>query len=266
MNTPWRVAIHLMNLNQENIAMPEDQTIKFFDFEMRLDCKSGHDREFWRIYNAHGIYEADVTNIIRNELKKGDTFVDVGANNGYYSLMASNLVGKRGNVYSFEPAEKSFERLRRNIELNGFGNIYPYMLALGNKRGKAVMYNAIEDGSNSLSKIPSSTGTEIVMTNTLDTILKNNKVLLIKIDVEGHELEVLEGAEKVLHKNKDIKLILEYILPLVYRFNRDYDGVFRFLTSRNFNIREITGVGKFGKRITSYKQLSDWGCNLYCER
>ena len=116
-------------------------------FKMLLDPYSNHDLGFYRNYKMHRLYEPETSKFIVKTLKKGDTFIDIGANNGYFSLMASILVGSTGKVYAFEPTPDSFKRLQTNVHVNKFKNIKLFECALGDKDGKIKLnVSKKEDG------------------------------------------------------------------------------------------------------------------------
>ncbi len=73
--------------------------------------------------SINGVYGELDTQIIREQIKEGDIVIDVGANIGYYTLIFAQLVGKTGKVFAFEPEPKNFEILKKNIEINNYGNV-----------------------------------------------------------------------------------------------------------------------------------------------
>jgi FkbM family methyltransferase len=135
-------------------------------------------------------------------LAPGKTFVDVGANFGIYTMVASKLVGEGGRVVAFEPTAQSFKVLTQNIILNGFKNALAFQVALSEKAGTAQLYYGMDPVRNSLGKDPSwDGGAEEVATESLDSVLQRTSVGwvdVIKIDVEGAEELVLRGANKVV--------------------------------------------------------------------
>ena len=85
-------------------------------------------------------YEPDVTLIFKNEIKNGDIVMDVGADYGYFSLLASGLVGNDGKVYAFEPFPFAYQNLIENIKLNKFTNIIPIQKAVNKGNGKRKFF------------------------------------------------------------------------------------------------------------------------------
>jgi FkbM family methyltransferase len=133
--------------------------------------------------------------------------LDIGANIGLWSLILSDAVGDRGTVCSFEPALASFEVLSNNVRINEAENVITNHIALSNTNGSIRLYHDIDSSRNSLGQTRTSGNTdyEIVDTKTIDTYVANaglNKVDFIKIDVEGAEPLVFQGANETLDKFK----------------------------------------------------------------
>ena len=170
--------------------------LNYEGFKIKLNRYSSHDRDiFWEYLNGN-YYDSLLSQCLKSFLKVGDTFLDIGANNGFFSLLASPLVGADGLVLAFEPSPLTFGRLNENIELNHFKNIKCFNIALGNHTGTATFYDfRTMDGSNSLVKMRGGRKTKVSM-DTLDNILGEFKIRpnFVKIDVEGFEKEVLEGG------------------------------------------------------------------------
>ena len=87
-----------------------------------------------------GMWEPAETALIRSQLKPGDTFIDVGANFGYYTVLASKLVGPTGRVIAFEPDPRSFQLLERNVARNGCTNVVLEQKALADKPGTLTLH------------------------------------------------------------------------------------------------------------------------------
>ena len=134
--------------------------------------------------------------LVAHLLRPGDRFVDVGANAGYYTLLASGKVGPSGSVESIEPGHPALVRLRENIALNALGNVRVHECALSDAAGPALFVHD-RDTENRLA-IPADTGATTVAASRLDDLLGEAPCALVKIDVEGAELRVLKGAEATL--------------------------------------------------------------------
>src|SRR5467141_3719936 len=153
------------------------------------------------IYAFREYYEPELA-YLEKVLSQGKVFVDVGANFGVYTLVASRLVGATGKFIALEPTAQSFAVLRENIALNHFANVRAFQVALTQSSGKAWLYHGWDPVGNSLGKDPlSSDEGEEVQTESLDNLLEENgigRVDVIKVDVEGAEELVLRGAAKTL--------------------------------------------------------------------
>jgi len=167
-------------------------------------------------------YEPYETQLILRQAKRGDVVVDVGANIGYYTVLLANKVGENGKVYAFEPDKINFEILKKNIEANNLKNIEIINAAVGSKAGKLKLYKSKNNfGDHKLFKptLPSlkkggktkiaSEETEVVRIIKLDDYLKNQKINLMKIDTQGWEPEVIDGAMKIIKRDQPI-MFLEY--------------------------------------------------------
>ena len=164
----------------------------------------------------NGIYEAGTLFTLMQALRKDDIFIDVGANIGLMSLTASQIVGPTGKVYAFEPVPDVFAILKKNVSINNANNIFPVQKALGSKSEQKTIYEQahINKGSATFIK-PTSANVahQEVMVGTIDDFAKSmgiTAVRLIKADVEGWELDVLQGAKHLLSENHAPVLCVEY--------------------------------------------------------
>jgi FkbM family methyltransferase len=149
------------------------------------------------------IYERDKHQVLRELLGPGATFVDIGANKGDFALFAARLVGESGRVVAIEPEKQNCEWIRRSIELNGYRNIDLVEAAVGSQEGVADLHLSDVTSWHTLVERPpfTSPASEPVRVRTLDTVLTElgvHAVDALKLDVEGWEMEVLEGAEETL--------------------------------------------------------------------
>jgi FkbM family methyltransferase len=151
-------------------------------------------------------------------LRKGDVFVDVGANIGLFSLIAANRVGDSGVVYAFEPSKKTFYRLLENKKLNKLHNLQCFQLALSDESGESSFFIS-EDGFDAWNSIAhpiagKSFSKEPIQCVTWDEFTRNHqlfgKVAMMKIDVEGWESRVLQGARESLSREDAPLLQVEF--------------------------------------------------------
>ena len=153
-----------------------------------------------------GLHEFEEMAFTLHFLRIGDTFVDIGANIGSYTVLASGHVGAR--TVAFEPIPHTFQILQQNVAINQMDELVQlYNMAVSAQAGNIkFVYN--EDTMNHAAT-SEETNTMEVTTDTLDNLLDNIEPLLIKIDVEGFETEVLKGAVKTLSNTKLCAIIIE---------------------------------------------------------
>lgn len=191
------------------------------------------------IANCLGVnYELDLTDLLQREIyfncydskqlplllryiTAGQTYIDVGANVGFYSLHIAKKIKGNGRIYSFEPDPMLYKSLHKNYGLNTFARtIKIYNLAITNcvETMPFYVHHDGASGEGSLTRFPRLTGKSITVdTMTIDRFLeieKIEKVNFIKIDIEGNEFELLEGAKHSLKDQCLEKIYIEFNGPL----------------------------------------------------
>ncbi len=176
--------------------------------------------------SLHGIKAHDseirLTKFLCMHLKLGDTFIDIGAHYGYYSLLAASMVDEQGRVFAIEPTAESFGLLKENTE--AVKTITFYQKAASDTPGEITFYEypgplaeyntTLKDAYKDTRWIHKVKETvNRVETIVLDDLLTGEKIesAVIKIDAEGGELSVLKGLTKSL-QNKDLVVIMEYLV------------------------------------------------------
>lgn len=159
-----------------------------------------------RIY-FFGCWEPELTKLLKLSLKEGDRFIDVGANIGYFSLLASSLVGRSGRVHAIEASPTIFEQLKHNVNRNHCTNVQAYNMAASDTEGLLPIFLAGKGnlgGTTTLAAVACRDGhtyeTQVVA-KPLASIIGEDELLgarLIKIDVEGAEAAVIKGIERLL--------------------------------------------------------------------
>ena len=161
-----------------------------------------------------GIWEPALTYWVRRRIKPGDVFIDIGANIGYYTLLASKLVGKHGKVISIEASPRIFESLKNNLARNYIQNVKALNLAVSDSEGTVKVYFG-GHGNCGETSILEQVGMEFegeVKSIRLDTILISeelDKIRIVKIDVEGAEFSVVDGMHELLHKCPKVDVLIE---------------------------------------------------------
>jgi FkbM family methyltransferase len=140
--------------------------------------------------------------------------VDVGANVGYYTLMAAALVGKAGRVFAFEPSPYAFQRLSAALDRNGLSNVRAMQFGLSDRAGEESLFMPDRPGNHTPSMVTNGGGRPIkVPVRRLDECLAEQQVErvdLLKIDVEGFEPNVVEGARGYITRGKVGAILCEF--------------------------------------------------------
>jgi FkbM family methyltransferase len=152
-------------------------------------------------------YEQAEINIYRQLLARDSTVIDVGANIGFSTLLFSDIC-RNGFVYSFEPSVREYVLLSRNVELNERKNVSVIRQALGSSRMDEILYTHDQNsGMNSIVHADHALASEKIHVDSLDNFVTAQaipRIDLIKIDVEGYELQVLKGAARVIDQHKPL--------------------------------------------------------------
>lgn len=185
--------------------------------------------------------------VLRSALGPGESFVDVGANVGTYSLLGASLVGERGRVLAFEPVPSTRAQLERNLALNRLPQVEIVPRGLGAEPGRAILH--VVPGASGLSSRYHDVGgsdVEIEVT-TLDRALEGTALpALVKIDVEGMELEVLKGATGLLGSAHPPLVVLEAQSQHLQAAGTSYRELRAFLAEHGGY--EIFALGRRGLR------------------
>lgn len=160
------------------------------------------------LYN--GLHEFEDMAFLLHFLSNDDLFVDIGANVGSYTVLASSAIGAR--TMAFEPIPSTFDWLKRNVAVNGVTeHVRLYNMGVGSKKG-CLLFTENQDTTNHVvvsNSNEESVGNIKVEVDTLDQFLGVDTPALIKIDVEGFETEVLSGAHRVLGLQSTCAVIME---------------------------------------------------------
>lgn len=208
---------------------------------VEVDLATAMGRGFY--YN--GTCEAEIASFLKQTLKPGMTFVDVGANFGEFTLLGSALVGPRGRVFSFECSPTTLPSLRRNLELNRPSNVTVVAAALSDTDGHVTFYPGSEkdSGSSSLTPPHDHKGqTVTVESMTLDSLARREKldrVDVIKMDVEGAEWAALRGAAGLLGSPDPPVLVFEYNEVIARRSGWQLDDVKDLLERHNYKLHSL---------------------------
>ena len=165
---------------------------------------------------ACGLYELDTLRVLRRLLRPGMHFVDCGANIGYFTIMASRIVGEAGRVDAIEPDPLNRARLEEHLKLNGLRErVRVHAVAASGAAGSATLYHPVGDARNHgeasliLGAAGATSETYTVPTARLDELLDHTPDL-IKMDIEGAELSALSGMTRLLRDAHPPSLVIEH--------------------------------------------------------
>ncbi|MBK4728703.1 FkbM family methyltransferase [Oxynema sp. CENA135] len=177
----------------------------------------------------------DITRFIERYLRPGDSFIDIGANIGIYTLLASSLVGKTGSVHAFEPVPQTVNRLQENVNRNGLSQVEIHSIALG-ETDSVIQFTVDYDATNHviLSNDISMHNCIEVPCKCLDNIVGEKNHTMAKIDVEGWEIPVLRGAYNMLARHNPPVLVLE-INGSFCRYGFDSLDVIKYLEKLGYD-------------------------------
>jgi FkbM family methyltransferase len=211
-----------------------ERAVQVFGYRVRLDLAEAIQR--W-IYL--GAFEPQETALVRAWLKPGMTFVDVGANVGYFSLLAASLVGARGRVFAVEPSPYAHARIRATVEANRLRQVRAFQMGMSSAPGELTLYVQPEAAHFHSPTMSAASGGEpvTVPVGRLDACLDEwgvETVDLIKVDVEGHEPFVFEGAARVLSSGRIRAALVEFNDFWLRQQGGTPDSLYRTLLAAGF--------------------------------
>jgi FkbM family methyltransferase len=168
--------------------------------------------------------EPEFMDIITDEITEGMVAFDLGANIGYITLIMADKVGKSGHVYAVEPDPRNFAILEKNIQLNNYTErISSYQTAISNRNETCRFFLSKSSNLGSLRATGNTKGAIDVTAQTGDAFFSDKlQPDFIKMDIEGAEVEALEGMLKTLEKKKGVVKILMETHSMYYIYNSGY--------------------------------------------
>lgn len=217
------------------------------------------------------IWEDLETRWVMHSIRPGDVFVDVGANIGYYTVLAAKLVGEEGHVYAFEPDPTSFAILKANVERNGLSNVTLEQKALSNEPGSLRLFLAPDNkGDHRIFDEEGAARPFLdVEAMRLDDYapIKNRKIDFIKVDTQGAEGLILQGMIETIAANPKLVMVMEYTPSALRAVGTDPSEFLAALQKMDFRFFNL-GMG-FGTilppavRAAALHTTGDQFANLY---
>ena len=197
------------------------------------------------------MHEKTIVNLVKNEIKKGDVVIDIGAHIGYYTVLFAKLVGPEGKVFAFEASPTNFEILKKNISVNGYKNVILNNKAVSDKNGKLTLYiTGRTSTENFLFKPENFTNSsKIKQTVEIDSITLDDyfqdfdgEINFLKMDISGAEPRVMKGMSSILNKNNSLKIQQEWWPNAIRTHGFEPDSHLKLLTEMGYKIYEIDGA------------------------
>lgn len=236
----------------------ELQKFKLYVMEDDLDVSRN-------IIDSH-TYEPHVTNALVDVLKDGDVFLDLGANIGYYSMLAAGIVRESGKVISFEPNQQNLQLLFSSIVENQFKNIEVYPLAASDA---PMILKLTSFGSNGyLEAAPAGNSNfQFVQSVVVDEILQHeSRINVIKMDIEGYETLALRGMEKLIRKHRPIIFTEFSPWHIKHRCQVEPQDYLRQLTQHGYALSVIEFSGPITSFPDSDAVMSFWHTFCYAQQ
>lgn len=240
----WRI-VHWLDRHEASFAALPPKTVRFAgEFRMRINPIDENGR--WIYVNGYQALERLTRHFVRL-LRPGDCVIDIGANVGYYTMVAAKLVGATGCVHAFEASPQVFSWLRTNAELNPHASIRLHNQAVTDRCGEVTFYSASADrtGYSSIRDLGDVThSSATVAAVTIDSILEEIPTTrLVKIDVEGAELLVLSGMRGLIDRDRPY-FILEIDDTFLRELGADADQQCDFLRDAGYELFRIAERGE----------------------
>jgi FkbM family methyltransferase len=180
-------------------------TINFVN-DAKLLVRPGMTGATGNIYT--GLHEFEDMAFVLHVLRTSDLFVDVGANVGSYTILASAALGAK--TIAFEPIPTTYGHLVDNIDLNGVHDlVIAHNIGVGAERGELIFTSSLDTVNHVLGAAESDIASTKIAVNTLDEMLGESRPTVIKIDVEGFETRVIDGAAKALSRDTLLAVVME---------------------------------------------------------
>lgn len=198
-------------------------------------------------------------------IEPGMVVVDVGANIGWYTAMASKLIGDQGKVFAFEPDPENFRLLCKNVSANQCNNVETSDWAVTDKTGKIQLFLCEENrGDHRIYKSDKSRRKIDVNATSLDDFFKNSpRVDIIKIDVQGAERLVFSGMRKIIENNPRLSIMMEFCPAFLRMCNASPDEFLREIKNYGFSIYLID---EDREKLTSIDSVGQESVNLFLKK
>ena len=231
--------------------------------------------QFMLYWFLRGSYERYTRRLFQRALKPGMRVIDLGAHIGYFTLLAARAVGPAGKVYSFECDPSNARFLRHNVALNGYGEAVRIVTkAAANHSGVArFIIDSASSGRGSLALEREADNTiEVECTAVDDVIESQEQIGIVKIDIEGTEVDALRGMERTLSRMEDLVMFVECNPSALSAAGSSVADLLEELARHAFQVRVIHESKKslstdLSELFEAERSGSDnYYTNLYCTK
>lgn len=225
--------------------LPDKDVIIYVD-DLKMKIYSPTQSYMARNLFLYGVFEAEVTKLIKENLSNGMVAIDVGSDMGYFTAIMAKKVGINGRIFAFEPISWGYNRTLENLYLNNLKNVIMSKYALFDKSGSTVIIspgkesrvdpevNRVIDNKNSLH-------VDLIKFDDYIEGINIDRIDLIKIDCEGAELNILKGMKKTLLKYNP-KLIVEVHLDKIKHYGFTKADLLDFLANMDYVYEKISNT------------------------
>jgi FkbM family methyltransferase len=212
------------------------------------------------------VYERNEIRFLRDHLKNGDLFIDIGANIGFYTALSMRLLGNDGMVIALEPDPVSFKFLEQTIKLNGPCKVEVFKLAASSMNGTATLYTSSSNrGDNRLHEFKSASDKLNIQTVTIDSLMERlllnttNKNVFVKLDIQGGEGLAIRGMKNFINNTGNLTLMMEFWPQGLANMDTDSGELLSELEDAGLNIYELGNKSrliKLNNKDSLIKRLS----------
>jgi len=245
------IAIYYFLLRKIYIFLNKKYILKkIYNFKMKLYLD---DEGISKTLILFGQRELDHKFMLEILLKPNMNVLDIGSNIGYYLLIEKKLIGDKGFIIAVEPSSKNISLLKENLNINNINNYKIVHGAISNKPGRQIFHLSSKSNLNTfhienINNLSLTGETEDVSTNTVSQITGDKKIDLIRMDVEGHEVQIIDGLINDISEKLKPMIIFE---PHTSRYsqNLDFKIILLSLFKKNYSTLMISSNSISGTKI-----------------
>ena len=236
---------------------------------------NAHDIGLTPILLKNGVWEEFETTLFKKELEKGMNVLDIGANIGWYTLIAAKVIGEKGKVYAFEPEPNNCNLLRKNVQTNSLQNVIIEQKAVTNRCGHIKLFLNPENFGDHRIYDDSDRGSIDIECVALDSYFMNRyeKIDVIKMDIQGAEMFAILGMDTMLKANNKLRMFVEFAPFLLRKNGFSPETFLRRLKNYGFEIYVINDQKRAIELMDINKIIEfcndkplDLGVNLYLRK